>query len=268
VFWTIRDKSGLADPDLSCRIVRESPVALVRVAGTLTVHTAPAVRTALLGCLSSQPELIVVDVSTMDTEDDVALSVLPSMARHAAAWPGASLVLGAPGPHLSKALDRMAVPRSVPIFPTVEQALASRATRVPRKRSSQVLKPIPRSLLKARSLVKRACTGWNVCTVTDRAQIVTTELVANALRHAGTRMELTVALRQRCLHLSVRDGNRSAPRLREAGCESDDAVESENAAGGRGLRIVEALAAGWGSTPTENGKVVWATLRLSPTARR
>jgi anti-sigma regulatory factor (Ser/Thr protein kinase) len=104
--------------------------------------------------------------------------------------------------------------------------------------------------------------------VTDRAQIVTTELVANALRHAGTRMELTVTLRQRCLHLSVRDGNGSAPRLREAGCEIEDEAESEIAAGGRGLRIVEALAAGWGSTPTRNGKVVWATLRLSPTARR
>jgi anti-anti-sigma regulatory factor len=249
----------LSDPALSCRLERKTPVALVRVAGKLTVHTAPAVRTALLGCLSNQPELIVVDVSTMDTEDDVALSVLPSMARHAAAWPGASLVLGAPGPQLSKALDRMAVPRSVPIFATVEQAMASRTDPVPRKRSSQVLKPVPRSLLKARSLVKRVCTGWNVCTVADRAQIVTTELVANALRHAGTRMELTVALRQRCLHLSVRDGSRRAPRLCEA--------ESELDAGGRGLKIVEALTAGWGSTPTKNGKVVWATLRLSATPR-
>jgi anti-anti-sigma regulatory factor len=234
-------------------------VALVRIAGTLTVDTAPAVRATLLRCLSSQPELIVLDVSTLDTDDDVALSVLPTMARHAAAWPGASLVLGAPGPQLSAALERMAVCPSVPVYSTVEQALASRDDRGPRKRASQVLKPVPRSLVKARSLVKRACTGWKVDTVADRAQIVTTELVANALRHAGTPMELTVSLRQRALHLSVRDGCESAPRLGQ---------EDELGIDGRGLKIVEALANGWGSTPTENGKVVWATLRLVGKTRR
>jgi anti-anti-sigma regulatory factor len=235
--------------------MRDFPVALVRVAGTLSVETAPAVRSTLLRCLSSQPELIVVDVSTMDIEDDTVLTVLPSMARHAAAWPGAALVIGGPDPLLAAALDRMAVCRSVPVYPTVEQALTSRAARVPRRRASQVLLPVPRSLVKARSLVKRACSGWNVATMTDRAQIVTTELVANAVRHAGTRMELTVSLRQRNLHLSVQDGSSQPPRLR--------GPEGEPGSDGRGLRVVDALTSGWGSTPTENGKVVWATLRLA-----
>jgi anti-anti-sigma regulatory factor len=259
-FRAKRDETGTTGPSLSCRVERQSPVALVRLAGTLTVETAPAVRAILLKCLANQPELIVVDVSTMDTDDDVVLSVIPTMADHAAAWPGASLVLGAPGPRLSAALERMAVCRSVPVYPTVEQALASRANRVPRRRASQVLKPVPRSLVKARSLVKRACTGWNVATVTDRAQIVTTELVANALRHAGTQMELTVSLRQRDLHLSVRDDCCTVPHL--CGPENDLSTD------GRGLKIVDALAAGWGSTPTENGKVVWATLRLPSTNGR
>lgn len=259
-FRTRRKEAGGPGPDLSCRVERQSPVALVRLAGTLTVETAPAVRATLLQCLASQPELIVVDVSTLDTDDDIVLSVLPSMASHAAAWPGASLVLGAPGPQLSAALERMAVCRSVPVYPTVEQALASRAGGLPRRRASQVLKPVPRSLGKARTLVRRACAGWKVDTVTDRAQIVTTELVANALRHAGTQMELTVSLRQRYLHLSVRDDCRAVPRLGG----SDDDLGTD----GRGLKIVEALAAGWGSTPTENGKVVWATLQLPGSNRR
>jgi anti-anti-sigma regulatory factor len=230
------------------------------VAGTLTVDTAPDVRSTLLGCLSSQPELIVVDVSTMDIEDETVLTVLPSLARHAAAWPGAALVIGGPGPLLAAALDRMAVQQSVPVYPTVEQALTSRADRVPRRRARQMLTPVPRSLVRARSLVKRACTGWNVATVTDRAQIVTTELVANAVRHAGTRMELTVSLRQRNLHLSVQDGNERLPRL----CGPD----GEMSADGRGLKVVDALTSGWGSTPTENGKVVWATIRLARVGRR
>jgi hypothetical protein len=32
--------------------------------------------------------------------------------------------------------------------------------------------------------------------------------------------------------------------------------------GGRGLILIDALAASWGSTPMPDGKVVWATLRL------
>jgi len=254
-FWTGKHRSGPAEPDLSCRVIRQFPVALVRVAGMLSVDTAPTVRSTLLRCLSNQPELIVVDVSTMEIDDDTVLSVLPSMARHAAAWPGAALVLGGPDPTLAAALDRMAVRRSVPVYPTVEQALASRADRVPRRRARQMLMPVPRSLVKARSLVKRACAGWNVATASDRAQIVTTELVANAVRHAGTRMELTVSLRQRSLHLSVQDESRRLPRL----CGPEGELET----GGRGLRVVDALTSGWGSTPTENGKVVWATLRLA-----
>jgi hypothetical protein len=78
-------------------------------------------------------------------------------------------------------------------------------------------------------------------------------------------MELTVSLRQRYLHLSVRDDCRAAPRL---GGGSTNGEGFSLGTDGRGLKIVEALAAGWGSTPTENGKVVWATLQLPGSNRR
>jgi hypothetical protein len=32
--------------------------------------------------------------------------------------------------------------------------------------------------------------------------------------------------------------------------------------GGRGLLLLDALAAGWGSTVLDDGKVVWATVRV------
>ena len=38
--------------------------------------------------------------------------------------------------------------------------------------------------------------------------------------------------------------------------------DAESAEGGRGLILVDALAAAWGSTPAPDGKHVWATLRV------
>jgi hypothetical protein len=42
---------------------------------------------------------------------------------------------------------------------------------------------------------------------------------------------------------------------------------SEDAEGGRGLLVVEALSASWGYVRTVDGKVVWATVRVRPQAR-
>jgi hypothetical protein len=64
---------------------------------------------------------------------------------------------------------------------------------------------------------------------------------------------LTVALGERFLHVSVRDGSRVAPILLVADPGSDR---------GRGLMLINALAAAWGTIPTSDGKVVWATFRL------
>jgi anti-sigma regulatory factor (Ser/Thr protein kinase) len=101
--------------------------------------------------------------------------------------------------------------------------------------------------------VDRACRAWGVAALSDDAQLVVNELVANAVLHAHTSPEVTVVLRQRHLHLSVRDGSGDGPRVVD-GDEFGD--------GGRGLILVEALATAWGWTPTADGKVVWATLRL------
>jgi hypothetical protein len=62
-----------------------------------------------------------------------------------------------------------------------------------------------------------------------------------------------VALRQHHLHRAVLDGCPLPPRMITA---------ASDAAPGRGLLIVEGVAAAWGLLDTAGGKVVWATLRL------
>jgi anti-sigma regulatory factor (Ser/Thr protein kinase) len=94
---------------------------------------------------------------------------------------------------------------------------------------------------------------WEQQPLTDDAELIITELVSNAVRHVGGQLDLMVALRERFLHLSVRDTSPVTPRL--------TLPDPDTGAGGRGLLLVDCVAAGWGSIVGPGGKVVWATVR-------
>jgi len=221
-------------------------VVLVRLAGELVVDTAPQVRHGLLKAIAEQPVLIVAEVSAMSVDDEVVLSVFPAVARHADAWPGIPIVLAAPDPALSAALDRSAVCRFVPVVGSVQEAIQAGDQHPPRRMVEHVTSG-PHAVTTARALVTDACGRWGLAALSDVAELVVSELVSNAVRHAGGSIEVWVSLRRRYLHLSVRDHSSVPPRLGHGD--------------GRGLMLVDALSVAWGSTATADGKVVWATLR-------
>jgi hypothetical protein len=202
--------------------------------------------------LSRRPESTVAHVSATNVEENTAPSVPPARGARDPANSGTELALTALGQRLGDTLDRMVSRRFMPFHPPVEQALASVAARDGVRMIHKALQPTPMALAIGRSIVASACAAWNVSTVADAAQVIVTELLANAVRHAGTPMELQVSLHQRYLRLSVHDGSSAPARL--------TGPDHEGATDGRGLLVVEALAAAWGSTPTANGKVVWANL--------
>jgi anti-sigma regulatory factor (Ser/Thr protein kinase) len=101
------------------------------------------------------------------------------------------------------------------------------------------------------------CLRWHLPELVADASIIASELVTNAVRHAGTPMELILARTARYLHIAVRDRDAQPAVLQHP---------SRLAAGGRGLLIVARTALSWGSSPTQNGKVVWATLLADPAA--
>ncbi|MEV0135395.1 ATP-binding protein [Dactylosporangium sp. NPDC050688] len=229
---------------------------VVHLAGSLGVSTASVLRTAVLECLAAEPALIVLDVSELRAHDDVALTVLPALAQHAAAWPGSAVSMAAAPAPLRSALDRMAVARQIPLFATTDAAIAHGGAGAPGGEPQGMrvnLQPMLDATAAARHLVSRACRLWGVPQIGDLAELIITELVSNGVRHARTDLEVRVALRHRQLHLSVRDGSSKLPVRGAAG---DTLAES-----GRGLLVVEALTHRWGCTPVPGGKVVWATLR-------
>jgi anti-sigma regulatory factor (Ser/Thr protein kinase) len=81
------------------------------------------------------------------------------------------------------------------------------------------------------------------------ATLLVSELVTNAVTHAGGSIELRARLEGPGLHVEVTDGSAVLPRVRPPGVD------------GRGLHIVEALAAAWGANLIQgDGKHVWFEL--------
>ena len=91
----------------------------------------------------------------------------------------------------------------------------------------------------------------------DAAKLVTSELVTNAIRVShDDPVTLRVLVNDRRLRIEVSDWGPGTPRMQTL---SDPYAE-----GGRGLAIVDLIAAAWGvHTTRHGGKTVWAEL-VSP----
>jgi anti-anti-sigma regulatory factor/anti-sigma regulatory factor (Ser/Thr protein kinase) len=239
--------------DLECVPLHRPPLAILRVSGALSLSTAPQLRAAALKCLADQPVALMIDAEGLTAADDVHLTVFIAVARHAAGWPSVPVLLCAPQPEVAAALLRLGVDRHLIICATVEDGWIEAANqRLPAKVHSSLL-PVPAAAQEAREVVAQACEQWGLRRVESEAGLVITELVSNAVRHAGTPIELMATRGTRHLHLAVRDDNRQLAELRGPAGELP---------GGRGLLIVEALTTAWGCFPTRTGKVTWASLAL------
>lgn len=154
------------------------------------------------------------------------------------------------------------------VFTTMQQARSVLAADLPRGFRMQVrLRPHPLSVAAARNLVAQACHRWQLHHLRHDAALIVSELVANAVRHAGTDLVVTVVHTGPELLLAVRDSDSRYPRLHEP---SGEGLANALRERGRGLQLVHAVAPNWGALPTRGGgKVVWATVSpgLAPMAQ-
>ena len=99
--------------------------------------------------------------------------------------------------------------------------------------------------------------------VISEAELVTTELVTNALRHATPLSDRTVRIhwkaRGNCVEIEVSDGGSDT--------EPVPAARAVWATSGRGLRIVRSIAHEWGVQRDDKQTTVWAALG-GPSRRR
>jgi anti-sigma regulatory factor (Ser/Thr protein kinase) len=123
-------------------------------------------------------------------------------------------------------------------------------------RPAELLAPLPAgpaAAAEARSRVREAVGAWGVPVDLDDAVLLTSELVANAVLHGGGAVTLSVRAGGGRLRVDVRDMSEDLPA---AGADP-----GADAVSGRGLMLVKALAAEWGSYPaTGGGKAVFFVL--------
>ncbi len=125
----------------------------------------------------------------------------------------------------------------------------------PRRASWSVWR-LPDAVMHARRFTARALRSWHEARETDAILLVVSELVTNAMTHTRGEVHLHLTLAGERLRVAVSDSSPRAP-VKPAGLDWE-------ATGGRGIFLVEAVCAAWGSVPLSGGKQVWGEIELAP----
>jgi anti-sigma regulatory factor (Ser/Thr protein kinase) len=121
------------------------------------------------------------------------------------------------------------------------------------------LRATPSAAGQAREAVRHILLTWDLEPLADTAMLLSSELVTNAVRHAGTRLHVELSrLPIGGLRIAVSDAAPGDwPRVNQPGVDDE---------GGRGMWLVDKLATTWGTTTGRRGKSVWFELLLDAMA--
>jgi anti-sigma regulatory factor (Ser/Thr protein kinase) len=122
----------------------------------------------------------------------------------------------------------------------------------PVRRVVQTYPATPAAVREARHHVRDALLEWGRGDLEESGSLITTELVTNAMLHAGTEVQVEPVDGGAHVLLVVSDGSSAVPRPRHSGPESST---------GRGLRLLEHFSRERGVQVSARGKRVWAVLR-------
>ncbi|WP_217211541.1 ATP-binding protein [Streptomyces sp. AC550_RSS872] len=119
----------------------------------------------------------------------------------------------------------------------------------------------------ARALVRTALAELEHAADSDTAELLTAELVANAVEHTAGNgpIELVVELLPSGCQVEVHDPDPAPPgNLTKPSVKDPDPWQEH----GRGLLLIRALSSSCGHRPTSSGKAVWFRLPVVPAQRK
>jgi two-component sensor histidine kinase len=119
-------------------------------------------------------------------------------------------------------------------------------------RALQLSANTPAEVTSARHAVQVQVLEWG-CDHLEDLLLVFSELVTNAVTHAGGADRVVIQLDEAAVVMTVVDASASSPLMKPSG----------DASGGFGLRIVDQVAIAWGWERVDAGKEVWAKVRCS-----
>ncbi|MEV6966019.1 winged helix-turn-helix domain-containing protein [Hamadaea sp. NPDC051192] len=232
---------------------------LAKLTGDFTDTGHVDLRRIIRKCLADDPAAIVVDLVDVTSDGEVLATALATEQRRAAKQGIAlAFVLRA---KIAEELKSTIMGRHLAVFPTVEAARFLAVHLVPHRWLHLTLESQPQSVAYARNQAGAACLDWGVPWLQGAARLIASELVDNAIRHGGGVAELTVSLQRELLRIRVHDRSEHLPSLRVPASPWGDWQDSTS-----GLQRVDAYATAWGVRKVDDGKVVWATVRVHDTA--
>jgi anti-anti-sigma factor len=235
------------------RSSRQGRVVLT-LAGRLDLAAAPRVQRAILKQLAQQPPAIICDLSRVEGIDPLCAGVFTSIRHPALGWPATALVLCGTQPAVAEVLVQLGVARSLPMYPSLDEALANARARPQRLQARLTLGPVLTAAAAGRQFVAEVCGHWGLQALAEPAALVASELVTNSVVHAHTALELRVELRGARLQVAVQDQDPDLVGVLAA---------KEGTDRGLGLAIVDEVAKAWGvRRDGAGGKVVWCALDL------
>lgn len=107
---------------------------------------------------------------------------------------------------------------------------------------------VPSSIAKVRRFAVAACRQSGRDDLSEIVALLVSEVATNALVHGSGHVHVRVTERGSGLRVEVADDSPRMPQPRAA---------SPLEEGGRGLALVESLAAAWGAEREGEGKIVW-----------
>ncbi|MEV6778701.1 SpoIIE family protein phosphatase [Streptomyces syringium] len=126
-------------------------------------------------------------------------------------------------------------------------------------RAAATFEPVGRSVASARSFVRDTLQGWGFPDVIDDAVVLTSELVTNAVVHAGTAADVLCVRLDTGVRVEVADRYPERELPLQSPGRHFGGVDRE---GGRGLLLCSALAGRWGVEYSATHKKVWFQLDL------
>jgi anti-anti-sigma factor len=228
---------------------------VVSLVGDLDIAAAPRVQRTLLKCLAEQPDAVICDLSGVQRIDPVCAGIFTAVAhRPTSRWPDSSMLLCRLRPAVAVVLLRQGTPRVLPIYDTLEQALANARSRPPFLRERLRLAPTLDAISTACWFAGEVCQRWQLDELSETAQWLVGEMTTDAVLDEPTgveSIELRLELRATGLLLSVqRPGPLLAPAHADHGGDP-----------GSGLEVVKRVAKNWGvRRQTDGSRIVWSVL--------
>nr|WP_240634662.1 SpoIIE family protein phosphatase [Streptomyces dengpaensis] len=111
----------------------------------------------------------------------------------------------------------------------------------------------PAVVADARKATTAQLTAWGLDELAFTTELIVSELVTNAIRHASGPIRLRLITEQ-ALICEVSDGGTTSPHLRHPKTTDE---------GGRGLFLISQFTQRWGTRYTPDGKIIWAEQSLT-----